>query len=206
LSKPIFCLTRFHKRHFQRDGLYVSYHTTVTSGNGDVHDIDFVDGESFQAGNNDDDYINTLPTNEEVDTLQSSSVPQSRKVTYNDLKVLAIEMANECLKWKNDSVSKLVMGLLTKTVDVLKNPGAADPSWVRSEVASYAESFLTSCKDSFTKKTFTLNKRKKSNIEILSQSVKAKACSLCGEYYSTGHHTKRHCPNALGMVSSFISA
>jgi len=202
LSKPIFCQTRFHKRHFLRDGLYVSYYTTVNAGNGDLNDVDDVDDESFHGGNNEDDDVNTLLTNQEVDTLQSLSVTQSRKVTYNDLKVLAIEMANECLKWKNDSVSKLVLGLLSKTVDVLKNPGAADPSWVGSEVALYAESFLTSCKESFTKKPFTLNKRKKSSIEILSQTVKPKACSLCGEYFSTGHHTKRNCSNALGVPKS----
>jgi len=129
----------------------VSYNTSITSEIIDVDDGDDEKAVDRSDGTDDDEDV----------PMQSYSFYVNRRISFNDLKTLSLELENECIKLKNDRISKLCVGILSKTLNVLKDPNGADTSWVSAEVAKYAESFFVGCKESVGTRRFLSNKRKK---------------------------------------------
>lgn len=185
LKKDLFKLEQFHPRHYQRTALTVSHVSSEQHSS---------DGSNFLNDDNDND---TPPLETRELAIESLAVQRQQPLTFNVLKTAAIEAVNEALKWKNNHVSKLCLGLLSHITTVLKDPRGADIKWIGENVEKYVNSFTQSCvADLKVKPTISGRKRLKSLSEVVvARSTKAKACSKCGELFATGHHTAGNCPN-----------
>ena len=209
-KKELFDQKKFHVRHIGRSGLDISY----AVGNNVADDesglvISHADLKIGVDGGNDERNTSGFDVSDDnIDGNVSISCGH-KKITYNMMKNVSMECANECLRWKSEGISKLFMGLMGKTLDFLKDPRGADASWVAAEVGNYASAFFNSCKTAFrgvsgggqSKRRKSVNENIQGNRKKVCKFsekavTKEKACSSCGESFLTGHHTSRNCPNA----------
>ena len=174
------------------------------------------------TGDTDDDQKNSsspLMLKKDDDDQTSSSalmLKNSCTVTWVNLRDAGIAVANEAEKW-NNNVKQMCLGLFSRVLQKLRNPNKhANATYLAESVQSYAQTFLDCLRPEFRSKSNGGNqKRKKSINESVSMKKrkveedetnrgtcfsqtskgKQKGCSACGQWFSSGHHTKSNCPN-----------
>jgi hypothetical protein len=157
-----------------------------------------------------DDEVHKSCTETVVETSKGSMVKkQDKNVTYSMIMEAAKETANELNNWSNDT-RVVFLGLLGKSLEMLRSKGKATANFYVHEMSKYVTSWLEGCKAEFRpmpKKSNTKRlkglaemvnekKRKEDSTTQLSQpaSKKPKSCSYCGEAMSTGGHCATNCP------------
>ena len=194
---PIFNIVTFHKRHHQRSGCYVSRIMP------DMDDDTSL--QRFEADNTKENELSETSDEEgdeekeTLDTFKASNLLSNRirNLTFGDIITSSTEVANILMKVQGNELAKLYVGFNAKIIDLFHDKEGADNTWEITEISKYCSSFLNCMSESLTGRKILSRKRKRSRIEKLSQSnpPKEKSCTLCGQNFSTGHHTARNCPN-----------
>jgi hypothetical protein len=221
---PLFDISSFHIRHHLRLGLSLSFDagkiiddedSQYHSDNDDLKQNcnDDLTGESINTeGNDDNSGLHSENDDNDIEDMENEHKESTKrkKITFAMLQEAYTEHSNELMRW-NEETRAVFLGLITRSLQMLKNPKECSAKWYAREIQQYVNSYLNSCKTEFKRRgkvynckrflsmTEKIGKKRKTDSDF-SQSLSQKneksekKCSRCGEAFATGHHTKNNCP------------
>ena len=190
----VFCINMFHLRHQQRSAVTQASdvsHVTEASQDNLFPTLDDNPDEGDDAIDISDQDEVSIST-----PFDRTEKPNIKKGTFAQLRNACLDCVNACIRWKNQDVAKMFLGMISHTMDVMMKPKVTDANWRAENVDKYVNSFAHSCVAKLTTlPVITGAKRKLFQSDYIAKRKKTRSCGKCGEAlaFDTGHHTAATC-------------